>query len=263
MATALQVAEVTGVFTITMDSPGNRNALSRQMRAELRAAFDAAAASPTARVVVLTHTGPVFCAGMDLKETAGIGDGARDGSAGDGSAGVRELPGILQRIARCPQPVLARVNGAARAGGIGMLAAADIVVAVESATFAFSEVRIGLIPAVISVPVLRRVAPAVAAEFMLTGSVFDAATAHRIGLVNRIAAPDRIDDVMRVFLDDLRKGGPTALAGTKQMLLAGHDDSDERYELLLETSAQQFSSGEGRHGAFAFVEKRSPDWTLE
>ena len=149
-----------GVARITLDSPHNRNALSASVRAELSAALDAAAADDAARVVVIGHTGPVFCSGMDLKEEA---------VAPPGAEGVRELPAILQKVARCPKPVIARIGGPARAGGLGILAAADIAVAAPSATFAFSEVRIGLIPAVISVPVLHRVAPAAARELLLTG----------------------------------------------------------------------------------------------
>ncbi len=238
-----------GVATITLDSPANRNALSSAVRSQLSAALDTATADDAVRVVVLTHRGPVFCSGMDLKEEA---------VAAPGRQGVRELPAILQRISRCPKPVLARVAGPARAGGIGILAAADIVVTVPSATFAFSEVRIGLIPAVITVPVLHRVQFTAARELLLTGEVFDANHAQRIGLVN--AVEKDIDAAVQKYLTSLLAGGPTALAGTKALLQAGFDDSDERYAALLKISAAQFASAEAREGAVSFAEKRSPTW---
>jgi methylglutaconyl-CoA hydratase len=262
----VRIAVAAGVATITLDSPANRNALSAGLRAELRDALDAAAGDPAVRVVVLTHTGPVFCAGMDLKETA---------TAAPGSEGVRELPAILQRISRCPKPVLARVAGPARAGGIGLLAAADIALTVPSATFAFSEVRIGLVPAVITVPVLDRMDPVAARELLLTGEVFDAERARQTGLVNAVARSDHrdgsyepddelaaLDDLVGEYVTALLKGGPGALAGTKQLLGQGRDDSDERYARLIELSAAHFASGEGREGARSFAEKRRPAWLL-
>ncbi len=244
-----QVAD--GVVTITLDSPGNRNALSAAMRAQLTAALERAGADPDGRVVVLTHTGPVFCAGMDLKETA---------VAQPGSEGVRELPRILQLVAHCPKPVIARLAGPARAGGVGIMAACDIAVAVRAATFAFTEVRIGLIPAVISVPVLARLSPVAARELLLTGEVFDADRALSIGLVNAVTDPDGLDATVRQFTDALLAGGPGALAGTKALLGTGVDDSDARYGELLELSARQFDTDEAREGARAFAEKRPTSW---
>lgn len=240
-----------GVATITLDSPGNRNALSKPMRVQLTAALERAGGDDAVRVVVLTHTGTVFCAGMDLKETA---------VAKPGEEGVRELPGILRLIAHCPKPVVARLAGPARAGGVGIMAACDIAVAVDSATFAFTEVRIGLIPAVISVPVLARLDPVAARELLLTGELFDAARALKIGLVNAVAAPEELDAVVDSYLDALLAGGPGALAGTKALLASTVDDSMERYGALLDLSARQFGTDEAREGARAFTEKRPPDW---
>jgi methylglutaconyl-CoA hydratase len=237
------------VATITLDSPRNRNALSAAVRSQLARAIDAATGDDAVRVLVLTHLGPVFCSGMDLKEEA---------TAAPGRQGVRELPAILRRIMRCPKPVVARVGGPARAGGIGIMAAADIVLAAPTASFAFSEVRIGLIPAVITVPVLHRVAPFAARELLLTGEVFDAALAERIGLVNVVA--DDLDAAVGDCVQALLAGGPGALAGTKAMLAAGLDDSDERYAALLDVSARQFASAEAREGALSFTEKRPAAW---
>lgn len=240
-----------GVATITMDSPRNRNALSAAMRAQLTAALTRAGADDAVRVVVLTHTGTVFCAGMDLKETA---------VAKPGEEGVRELPAILRLIAHCPKPVVARLAGPARAGGVGILATCDISVAVDSATFAFTEVRIGLIPATISLPVLARVNPVAARELLLTGEVFDASRARDIGLINAVAEADQLDATVERYVDALLAGGPSALAGTKALLSATVDDSIERYDALLELSARQFDTEEAREGARAFAERRPATW---
>src|ERR1700716_2079345 len=171
-----------GIATITLDSPGNRNALSAQLRGELRAHL-AAAADDDVRVVVLSHTGPVFCAGMDLKESRGAG--ARQG--------VNEFPEILELIWTSPTPVVARLAGPARAGGVGIVAACDIAVAAKEATFAFSEVRIGVVPALISVTVLPRLLPRPAHELFLTGAAFDAERAVAVGLLNSAVAAADLD----------------------------------------------------------------------
>lgn len=239
------------VATITLDSPRNRNALSAPLRAQLTAALRRAADDPAVRVVVLTHTGTVFCAGMDLKESA---------AAPPGEEPVRDLPAILRLVAHCPKPVVARLAGPARAGGVGLMAACDIVVAAEEATFAFTEVRIGLIPAVISIPVLARVDPVAARELLLTGELFDARRAERIGLVNRAVPADELDAEVERYVDLLLAGGPTALTGTKELVAASIDDSAERYAELLALSARQFGTEEAREGARAFAEKRPPAW---
>lgn len=254
MPSLVHVEQAGGVFTITLDSPANRNALSSALRAELLAALETAAASPTARVVVLTATGTVFCSGMDLRENA---------TAATGSEGVRELPEILQRISGCPKPMIARVAGPARAGGIGLLASCDVVVAADTAHFAFSEVRLGLIPAVISVPVLRRICGPAGRELLLTGAVFDAYRARDIGLVNAVVEPDLVDAKVAEYVGQLLLGGPGALAGTKAVLAAEYDDSDARYRALLNVSARQFTGAEGREGGRAFLEKRPPEWVAQ
>src|SRR5699024_1263662 len=148
--------------------------------------------------------------------------------------GVRELPRILQLITHSPKPVIARLTGPARAGGVGILASCDIAVATTAATFAFTEVRIGLVPATISIPVLARVAPADARELLLTGEVFDAHRAARIGLINTVVEPDELDAAVDRYLDALLAGGPGALGATKRLLGSGVDDSDARYAEMLE-----------------------------
>jgi methylglutaconyl-CoA hydratase len=245
----LQVEVAHGVATLTLDSPANRNALSRAMRAQLRAALDEALADDAVRVVVLDHTGRVFCSGMDLSEAAG---------GGAEQQGVREFPEILSALWSSPKPVLAAVRGPARAGGVGLLAACDVVVAGASATFAFSEVRIGVVPAVISAVVLPRMLPHTAHRLMLTGEVFDAGTAAAGGLVDLVAADDGVSEVVAGQVRALAAGAPTALAETKRLLRAGSPAL--RFDELLELSARFFASEEGQEGIASFREKRPARW---
>ncbi|MFF5991564.1 enoyl-CoA hydratase family protein [Prauserella flavalba] len=253
MADELVHYDVTGgVATITLDSPHNRNALSAQLRKELSAGLEQAIADDGVRVIVLTHTGPVFCAGMDLKEARG---------AGSQDQGVNEFPAILERIWTSPKPVVARLAGPARAGGVGIVAAADIAVAVDSATFAFSEVRIGVIPAIISVTVLPRLTPRAAHELFLTGDVFDAERAASIGLINAAVPAELLDTTVERYVGSLALGGPAALAATKD-LLQGESGREmpKTFETMLATSARFFASEEGQEGITAFAEKRKPSW---
>nr|WP_208406761.1 enoyl-CoA hydratase-related protein [Amycolatopsis granulosa] len=241
-----------GVATITLDSPHNRNALSAQLRRELSGALTQAVGDDAVRVIVLTHTGTVFCAGMDLKEARG---------AGAGDQGVNEFPRILEQIWTSPKPVVAKLSGVARAGGVGMIAAADIVVATTAVTFAFSEVRIGVVPAVISLTVLPRVHPRAAQELFLTGEVFDAERAAEIGLITKAVDADRLDAETERYVKSLALGGPAALAATKELLASPRPATPaEGFPEMLKLSAQFFASEEGQEGIRAFAEKRKPNW---
>lgn len=245
-----------GTATITLDSPHNRNALSAQLRRELRDRLLEARDDDGVRVIVLTHTGPVFCSGMDLKEARGAEAGAQ---------GVNEFPEILERIWASPKPVVARLAGPARAGGVGMIAAADIVVAAREATFAFSEVRIGVVPAVISLTVLPRIAPRAAQELFLTGEVFDAEKAARIGLITTAVDAVDLDDEVDRYVRALALGGPRALAATKELLTGPRHvgPSKDGFAAMNELSAGFFASEEGQEGIIAFAQKRKPRWVPE
>jgi methylglutaconyl-CoA hydratase len=245
----LKVEVAAGVATLTLDSPANRNALSRAMRNQLRTALTDALADDAVRAVVLDHTGRVFCSGMDLAEAAG--GGAQD-------QGVREFPDLLEAIWSSSKPVVAVVRGPARAGGVGLLAACDVVVAASSATFAFSEVRLGLVPAVISAVVLPRMVPHVAHRLLLTGQIFDADTAAGGGLVDLVVPDADVNGEVRAQLVQLTAGAPTALAETKRLLRARTPEL--RFDELLELSAQFFASDEGQEGIASFREKRPARW---
>lgn len=241
-----------GVATIALDSPAKRNALSQKLMSQLSTHLGAAQDDDEVRVIVLTHSGRVFCSGMDLSEARG---------AGASAMGVNAFPGILQTIWDSPKPVVARVAGPARAGGVGLIAACDLAVCVRSATFAFTEVRLGIIPAVISVTVLPRLNPRAAHELFLTGSVFDGTRAAEIGLVNAAVEDHELDTATTSYVADLVKGGPIALAATKSLLRRTPSATmAEDFADLLETSAQFFASDEGQEGIRAFSEKRSPRW---
>jgi len=238
-----------GIATITLDSPSNRNALSAQLRRELAGHLATALGDDAVRVVVLTHTGSVFCAGMDLKE------------ASSGAVAGQEFPQILETLWTSTKPVIARLAGPARAGGLGLVAACDIAIAADTVTFALTEVRIGVVPALISVTVLPRLLPRAANELFLTGETFDAARAVAIGLLNKAVPAEELGGEVERYADMLALGAPGAMAATKAMLRAPRPQSmAEDLQQMLELSARHFGSDEGREGMAAFLEKRPPAW---
>nr|WP_203621031.1 enoyl-CoA hydratase family protein [Streptomyces anulatus] len=232
-----------GVTTLTLDSPANRNALSAPLVGELRAALAACAADDTVRAVLLTHTGTTFCAGADLKAPP------------DPEAFV----GLMREIVALPRPVVARVAGHVRAGGLGLLAACDIAVAGPASTFALTESRLGLAPAVISLTLLPRLDRTAANRYYLTGERFDAAEAARISLVTEAA--EDVDQALVPILDGLRRASPQGLAASKELVTATVLRSFDQYaEDLVARSAALFASDEAREGMTAFLERRDPAW---
>jgi methylglutaconyl-CoA hydratase len=241
------------VTTVTLDSPANRNALSSALLTELHAALAGALDDPGCRVVVLTGADPAFCAGADLKE-----------SRATPSAAPELFPQILQLIWDSRKPVICRVNGNARAGGIGLIAACDIAVASQSATFAFSEVRIGATPAIIAVPCLRRMSPRAAAEYFLTGEAFDAQRAVEVGLLTSAVPKIQLDDEIAKYTGLLLRGAPGALGVTKTVLReAGTTPFATGLAHMAEVSASRFASAECQQGMAAFAEKREPSWARQ
>ncbi|MFB7755635.1 enoyl-CoA hydratase-related protein [Streptomyces sp. NPDC056121] len=244
-----------GVATVTLDSPHNRNALSRALLAQLHAALAEACADARVRALVLTAAGPVFCSGADLKED----------DRNEPPTDRIGLADVLVQLTGCPKPVVARVAGRARAGGLGLIAACDLAVAADSADFAFSEVRIGVVPAVISAVCLPLMDRRSAQELLLTGAVFDAARAVGSGLLTASVPDDALDRTVTSFTEQLVRGGPDALAGTKALLdgPAAHITADDRGALMAEfqeLSRTYFASAEAKEGIAAFRERRSPDW---
>jgi methylglutaconyl-CoA hydratase len=253
-----------GIATITLDSPRNRNALSRQLTGELEAHLEAALGDDAVRAVVLTHSGTVFCAGADLKESRDANVATARGDAPAPRRGGRGLPGMIDMIWQSPKPVVARVNGAVRAGGLGLMSACDFVIMKEDATMAFSEVRIGVVPAVISVVCLPRFSTLKGAELMLTGDTFTAAEAAEWGFINRAVPADQLDAAVDGIIDSLKKCSPNALAETKKMArLVPTLSSGDAFKAMGELSARMFATPEAREGMTAFAEKRDPSWVAE
>ncbi|MFE0385383.1 enoyl-CoA hydratase family protein [Streptomyces bungoensis] len=233
------------VETLSLDSTATRNALSAALVAALADALADCGDDPGVRAVVLTHTGTTFCAGADLCDPP------------DPDA----LVGLLRQIVALPKPVVARVTGHVRAGGLGLLAACDIAAASPAATFAFTEVRIGVAPAVISLPVLPRADPRALARYYLTGERFDPAEAVRLGLLTTTA--DDVDQALAPVLDGLRRSAPEALTETKRLLTARVLETFDRDAAhLTALSARLFSSAHAREGMTAFLERRDAAWVV-
>jgi methylglutaconyl-CoA hydratase len=246
-----------GAATITLDSPHNRNALSTGLMAQLRERLTAAQADRGVRVVVLTGSGSVFCSGADLKEQRQRNEAGTTQTGG----GFAALPEILTLMWEARIPVVGRINGAARAGGVGLVSACDIALAPTPATFAFSEVRLGLVPAVISVTSLARLTPRAGLEYLLTGETFDAARAVEIGLLNRAVDASALDAEVERYCDMLRRGGPEALERTKQVVReVPGTPMRQAFEQMLALSLDRFASAEAREGMRSFAEKRDPAW---
>ncbi len=251
-----------GVATVTLDSPSNRNALSSALLGQLLHALQRAGADEAARVVVLTGADPAFCSGADLAEQqSGALQRASSRNQAGQSAGAFPLPDVLRWLWHSPKPVICRVNGAARAGGIGLIGACDLAVARERASFAFSEVRVGVVPAIIAVTCLPRLAPRAATEYLLTGEVFDARRAVEVGLLNRAVPDDALDAEVARYAELLCRGGPEALARTKAMLRElPRLDFEVALERMQQLSRERFASAEALEGMRAFAEKRAPSW---
>ncbi len=235
------------VATLTLDSQHNRNALSRQLVAELDAGLERAEADERVKVVLVRAEGRTFCSGADLSEAS--------------AEGMEETAGTLvalqRRIVTLDKPVVARVHGNVRAGGIGIVAACDVAVTAADATFAFTEVRLGLTPAAISLSVLPRMTDRAAALTFLTGEVFDGATAAEIGLVTEAVAETGLDGRVEAVCAALAQGNPQGLRETKR-LLGRHLVAriDEQGQDLAALSARLFGSDEARAAMRAFLDRK-------
>lgn len=244
-----------GVATVTLDRPEARNVLNAESMAPLLAGLRAAAEDDAVRVVVLTGSGNTFCAGADLRGAAAADDGSF------AATGPRALVDVLRALLDHPKPTIARVQGHVAGGGNGLVAACDLAVAAEETRFAFSEVRVGVAPAVISVVCLRRMPPREAAELLLTGERVPAARALRAGLLTAVVPAAELDAAVATWVGQLRLGGPVALAATKQLLRRVPVLSlDDGFDWTAQLSAELFGSAEAREGMTAFVERRPPDW---
>lgn len=248
------------VARVTLNRPELHNALNDQLIAAIRDAFRALAADERVRVVVLTGAGLSFCAGADLgwmQRTVAY-------TVAENQADALRLVEMLEAIEDCPKPVVARVNGAALAGGAGLVAACDIAIAAETARFGFTESRLGLVPATISPYVVRKIGESHARALFLTAERFEAARAAAIGLVHRVVPPEELDAAVDQTVRNLLAGGPAALAENKALLRGIRARSGEELgRYTADLIARLRTSTEGQEGLRAFLEKRTPRWVEE
>jgi methylglutaconyl-CoA hydratase len=244
-----------GAAWITLNRPEARNALSAGLVTELYDHLEAANADAEVRCIVLTGNGKAFCAGADLKNPPG--------QASDGGRAV-PISDVLTKMWEGEKPVIAAINGAAFAGGLGLVAASDIVITSEAAMFSFSEVRIGVIPAVISVVCLRKIGPHHGMRLFLTGERFDGAQAVGYGLAHKAVPPDQLAAAVQAEIDAINLGGPNAVVECKKLVRAVPERSlQEGFELTGAWSLRMFQSEEAAEGMAAFREKRKPRWVSE
>ena len=244
------------IARLTLNSPHNRNALSTTLVSQLHRGLRDAAADPAVRAVVLGHTGNTFCAGADLSE----GSAATGADPGEMAAErAREVAALLREIVESPLTVIVAVDGHVRAGGMGLVGAGDIAVAGPRSTFALTEARIGVAPAIISLTLLPKMSARAAARYYLTGETFDAATAAAIGLITMAA--DDVGAAVASLVADIGRASPQGLAASKALTTAAIlDGFDRDAERLSTDSARLFVSEEAREGMLAFLQKRPPRW---
>jgi methylglutaconyl-CoA hydratase len=240
-----------GVFTVTLADEARRNALSTELVGELVDALDSAEADPDVRVIVLTNRGNTFCAGANLAQQSTV----------TAPVAVRSPQELFGRVRRSAKPYVGRIAGHCVAGGVGLAAAMDISIAADDTSFGFSEVRIGVAPAVISVVCLPKLRSADARSAFLRGNRFPAAEAARIGLINAAVPRDQLDAEIDAVIGDLLAGHPAAIAASKQLLDRVPDmDVDAAFAWTSELSAQLFTSDAAQEGMASFREKRPAAW---
>jgi methylglutaconyl-CoA hydratase len=255
--TRLRLTRTDAVLRVALSRPEARNAFDDVMIAELRSAFVDAAEDAGVRVVVLSGDGPAFCAGADIAWMRRAGSS----SLAENEADAEKMARMLRAIDACSKPVIALAHGAAIGGGVGLLAAADIALAAEGTVFSLAEVKLGILPSVISPYVLRAIGPRAARDLFLTGDAFDAAEARRIGLVTRVVPASEMESACQRKVDSLMTSGPEAVRAAKRLIeqVSGLRP-EEAIHLTVRTIAERRASDEAKEGLSAFLEKRKPSW---
>lgn len=245
--------------SVMLNRPAARNAMNQQMIADLQAAFESLAAAPDVRAVILHGAGGTFCAGGDLKEMQRTFGAPAEQQAQHMQAFDR----LLHTVNHLPQVVIARVDGAAIGGGLGLVCVSDIAIASSETIFALPEVRLGIIPALLLPYVVQRIGLGAARRLMLTGDRFEAELALRYGIVHEIYPPDELDDRLNDLLGDIRECSPAALIACKRLLFAVHDQPiAATAELRARMLSESHASADGQEGMLAFIQKRRPHWAL-
>jgi methylglutaconyl-CoA hydratase len=258
--TALSVTVQDQVARITLTRPEVRNAFNDEVIAQIKSAFEAVGARDDVRCVVLAAEGPAFCAGADLNWMRRMADYTQSENLADAG----ELAAMLQAIYECPQPTIARVQGDVYAGGMGLVAACDMAVSVDTANYCLSEVKLGLIPATISPYVIRAMGARAAHRYFLTAERFGAAEAHRIGLVHEVVSADALDAKVGELTQALVSASPNAVRACKKLVqdVAEREINDALVAQTVASIADIRASSEGKEGVQSFLQKRKPNWLV-
>jgi methylglutaconyl-CoA hydratase len=258
MTQALSVTVHDRVARITLTRPEVRNAFNDEVIQQLKAAFETVGARDDVRAVVLAAEGPAFCAGADLNWMRRMADYTRDENLADAG----QLAAMLTAIYACPKPTVAAVQGDVFAGGMGLVAACDMAVSVDTATYCLSEVKLGLIPATISPYVIRAMGARAAHRYFLTAERFSAAEAHRIGFVHQVVGADALDAAVQALTDALCSAGPDAVRACKRLVqdVAEREINAALVAQTVAGIADIRASAEGREGVASFLQKRKPSW---
>ena len=253
----LELAFDSRIATVTFNRPEKRNALSTQMIGEILAALDEVENSD-ASIVILTGVGKAFCAGMDLDELKAL----TGKSQAENTQDSRRMAQLFRRLYDFPKPTIAAVNGAAIAGGAGLATMCDFTLAVPEAKFGYTEVRIGFVPAIVSSILVWQVGHKIARGLLLTGRLFDAAEAQRIGLVNEVVDAGQLMARARELASQLMENSPSSLRLTKQLINGFiRDDLDRQIEQAVQENAAIRQTSDFREGVASFLEKRKPRWS--
>ena len=260
MSQHLSITQSGPVARITLTMPEIRNAFSDEVIQAITEAFADVGARADVRAVVLAAEGPAFCAGANLNWMRRMADYTREENLADAS----KLAAMLRTIAECPKPTIARVQGDVYAGGMGLVAACDMAVSVDTAWYCLSEVKIGLAPATISPYVIRAMGARAAQRYFLTAERFTAAEAHRIGFVHEVVTADALDAKVDELLKALTSASPAAVVACKTLVadVVGRDIDEGLIAYTVEAIADIRASAEGREGVQAFLNKRKPAWLL-
>jgi methylglutaconyl-CoA hydratase len=255
----LITAEQDGIFTVTLNRPEKRNAISYELIADLLRALEQAEKSPS-QVLIITGSGKAFCAGMDLEDLKALGAAKKTNQ--EHVEDSRTMARLFRAIYDFPKPSIAAVNGAAIAGGTGIATLCDITIAVPEAKFGYTEVRIGFVPAIVSTFLMRQVGDKHARDLLLTGRLIDAGEAYRIGLINEVVAPENLMARAHEITAVLMENSPASVRATKELLSKNvNAELDQQIEAAVEQNARMRLTADFREGVSSFLEKRKPKWS--
>lgn len=244
---------------IVLNRPEVRNALSAKLMTAAHTALEEAVLDPKVRSIVFAGDGPAFCAGADLNEMKAM----RGATQSDNVVNALAISNLFYAIAQAPKPVVTRIHGAAVAGALGIIAASDFAIAITGVSFAFTEVRLGIAPAMISPFIVWRIGAPRARRLFMTGESFDAEAAERMGLIDRVVTPDALDDAVAAITKNFDLCAPNAVAAAKRVANRVADGLPETHRRhTAELIAQLRASDEGQEGMAAFLEKRKPRWAV-